>query len=164
LRSRSSWPIAFLATFPAAHPSALGFSPGMPVALPRKAQTMYRRRPPAESPMWEERFDRVDQRLDRLEVRQDNVEQRLERLDVRQEKVEQRLERLETGQDDLRRHMLVLHEEVIATIRAIPDPEPRLQRMWKADIAGLREEVFRHIDPLEAAVRNHFKNPPRNKT
>ena len=113
--------------------------------------------------MWEERFDQVDQRLDRLEVRQDHVEQRLDRLGVRQENVEQRLDRLESGQDELRRHMLVLHEEVIATIRAIPDPEPRLQRMWKADIADLREEVFRHIDPLEAAVRSQFRNQPRNK-
>jgi len=92
--------------------------------------------------MSEERFDRIEQRLDRLETGQ---------------------ARLETGQqalttrvDDLHHQMLILHEKVIDQIKAIPDPVPQLERMMDTKIEGLREEIGRRLDPLEAVVRRHF--------
>lgn len=63
---------------------------------------------------------------------------------------------LQTDVTDLRRHMLVLHEDVIATIKAIPDPFPRCERMVDQKTADLREEIGQRLDPLEAVVRKHF--------
>jgi chromosome segregation ATPase len=60
---------------------------------------------------------------------------------------------LKAGQVDLRRHMSVLHEEVLDRIQALAfDPEP-LRREFQAGIAGLREELILRIEPLEAAAR-----------
>jgi len=61
--------------------------------------------------MWEERFERIETRLDRLDAGQVD---------------------LKTDVADLRGHMLVLHAE-------------------------LREEIFQRLDPLQAAVRRHFR-------
>ena len=110
-----------------------------------------------------EHLERIELRLDRLEtgveelktdVRELKADVRVLKADVQVLKVD--VGQLKTGQDDLRRQMLVLHEEVIATIKAIPDPIPRCERMIKAGIAELREEIGRRLDPLEAIVRRHF--------
>jgi chromosome segregation ATPase len=60
---------------------------------------------------------------------------------------------LKTGQEELRRHMGVLHEEVLDRIQTLAfDPTP-LRREFQAGIAGLREELVQRIEPLEAALR-----------
>jgi hypothetical protein len=61
--------------------------------------------------MSEERFDRIEQRLDRLEGGQQELRSDLEA----------HVGRLEGRLDDLDRHMHVLHEDVIARIAAIPE-------------------------------------------
>jgi len=74
----------------------------------------------------------------------------------RLERIETELGRLWTGQDDLRRQMVVLHEDVIASIKTIPDSIQTCQRITDGKIAGLREEMGQRLDPLETAVRKHF--------
>jgi len=82
--------------------------------------------------MSEERFDRIEARLDRLEGGQEAL-----RADV----------------GDLRRHMGVLHEEVLDRIQTLAfDPAP-LRREYQAGDAIVREELSRRIEPLESAMR-----------
>jgi hypothetical protein len=58
----------------------------------------------------EERFNRIEVRLDGIDSRLDGIDGRLDGID---------------GQlGDLKRHMLVLHEQVIDTIKTIPDRGP----------------------------------------
>ena len=71
---------------------------------------------------------------------------------------------LKTGHAELRRdfvalreHMGVLHEDVIANIKAIPDQTAQLQRMLRESVGELREEIGRRLDPLEEALRRHFR-------
>ena len=63
---------------------------------------------------------------------------------------------LRTEVSDLRRHMLVLHEDVISTIKAV-DPGPQIQllrRETREQIASLRDEMDRRLTPLELTVRD----------
>ena len=106
--------------------------------------------------MSEERFDRIEQGLDRLETGQ-------EELKAGQAVMQSELAALQSGQngltiglDDLHHQMLILHEKVMDQIKAIPDPAPQLERMMDTKIEGLREEIGRQLDPLEAVVRRHF--------
>jgi hypothetical protein len=145
--------------------------------LPDDREPGRRRRPVSGGPMFEERFDRIEQRLDRLETgqgelmtgqvallgRQDGLETGLARLQAGQDALLGRQDALETGQarltaglDDLHHQMLILHEKVMDQIKAIPDPVPQLERMMDTKIEGLREEIGRRLDPLEAVVRRHF--------
>jgi chromosome segregation ATPase len=60
---------------------------------------------------------------------------------------------LKQGQDELRRHMLVLHEEVLDRIKALaPDLEP-LRREMHEGFADLRRTMNDRLVPLEAYVR-----------
>jgi chromosome segregation ATPase len=62
-------------------------------------------------------------------------------------------ERLWTEVIDLRRHMGVLHEEVLENIKALA-PDPALfRRELQAGLADLRTELVQRIEPLEAAIR-----------
>ena len=91
--------------------------------------------------MWDERFDRIEQRLERLETGQTAL-----RADV-----SVGFGRFDGRIDDLDQRMHVLHEDVIARIAAIPEyPGPT-----KAEFASLREMIERRLDPLEAVVREH---------
>lgn len=85
--------------------------------------------------MSDERFDHIDQKLDRLKT------------DVRSDL---------TG---LKEHMLVLHEDVIARIAGIQEYKGPKQ----ADFAELKEMIGRRIDPLEATVRHHTREIRRLK-
>ncbi len=133
--------------------------------------------------MSEERFTRIALRLDNLQqdvtvlkqdvavlkqdiavLKQDVTILRQDVTDLRQNTTSLRrdVDKLTAGQEDLRadqrdlrRHMLVLHEEVIATIKAL-DPAPqiaRLERKFERGLADLREEIGRRLDPLEVTVR-----------
>src|SRR6188768_663020 len=61
--------------------------------------------------MSEERFDRIDERLDRLEVRQEDLKSDVAR----------RFDAIGERFDELGRQMRVLHEGVLARIAAIPE-------------------------------------------
>jgi hypothetical protein len=113
--------------------------------------------------MSEERFDRVEQRLDRLEVGQNELRADLRadvgRLESGQQQLRSGLEahvsRLDGRIDDLDRHMHVLHEDVIARIAAIPEYTGPTKAEMQQGFAELREAIDRRLDPLEATVRQH---------
>ena len=118
--------------------------------------------------MWEERLDRIDGRLDRLESGQAELQSTVARLETGQAELQGKVARLETGQTELRseirrldgridtldRHMHVLHEETISRIAAISDGP------WatKADITRVVDKIDElvggRIVPLEVAVRS----------
>jgi hypothetical protein len=95
--------------------------------------------------MSEERFDRIEQRLDRLEAGQSDL-----RTDLNAH-----VGRLEGRIDDLDRHMHVLHEDVIARIAAIPEYTGPTKAEMDQGFADLREMISRRLDPLDATVRQH---------
>jgi exonuclease VII small subunit len=106
-----------------------------------------------------ERLDHIEGRLDRVEAGQTRLESGQAQLESGQAKLESgqaKLEsgqaKLESGQDELRRHMYVLHEDVIDRIKAIPTDGPTKAEM-KQGFDELREVIGRRLDPLEAAVR-----------
>jgi hypothetical protein len=116
--------------------------------------------------MSDERLARIETRLDGLTVGQDQLRAGLD-------EVRTGLAEVRTGQDeiradvaalksdkqevraelrDLRRHMGVLHEEVLDRIQTLVfDPAP-LRREFQAGLAGLRAELVDRIEPLEAAL------------
>ena len=96
--------------------------------------------------MSEERLAKVEQNLAKVEQRLANVEQNLDGMQVD-------ITDLKHGQDDLKRHMGVLHEEVLDRIKTLAfDPGP-LRRDIRTDLAELEERINRRLDPIEAAVR-----------
>jgi chromosome segregation ATPase len=112
------------------------------------------------------RLDGIDARLDGIDVRLDGIDTRLDGIDTRLERVDTRLERVETGQNDmrvemqagfaeLRNHMGVLHEAVIARFKAMPEQDVPTRGEMNHALAVLREETGRRLDPLEAVVREH---------
>jgi archaellum component FlaC len=117
--------------------------------------------------MSEERFGRIETKLDNLSKGQEELKRDVGglKVDVGGLKkdvgglkkdvggLKKDVGDLKTGQADLRRHMGVLHEEVLDRIQALVfDPEP-LRREFKAGISDLREELILRIEPLEAAAR-----------
>ena len=58
---------------------------------------------------------------------------------------------------ELKRYMLVLHEETMESIRALaPDFAP-IRREFRAADESLREDINRRLDPLERAVREQAR-------
>jgi len=86
----------------------------------------------------EDRLTRIEGDLDDLKAGQTRLGARLEELD-----------------SDLRRHMLVLHEDLVDRIKTIADPSASLRREIAAGDAAVREDLSRRIDPLELTVRDH---------
>ena len=116
--------------------------------------------------MSEERLARIESKLDGLtgtvETLAGTVATLAEgqaHLQRGQEKLEARVGTLETGQDDLRRHMSVLHEDVIDKMRAL-DPAPLIaatERRLRALIDDRHEEVLRRLDPIEVSVQELYR-------
>jgi hypothetical protein len=77
------------------------------------------------------------------------------KLEVGQAKLGARVGALETGQDDLRRHMHVLHEDVIDKMRAL-DPGPLFATV-RREIADAHEGVIRRLDLIELSVSELWK-------
>ena len=68
---------------------------------------------------------------------------------------------LGVGFVDLKRHMLVLHEETMQAIRDLaPDLAP-IRREFRAADEALREDINRRLDPLEHAVREQARRKRR---
>ena len=91
--------------------------------------------------MSEERFDRIEQRLDRLETGQ--VELKAD-VDRHFDAIDQRF-------DELREHMGTLHEVLIARIAALPERSGPTQ----AEFAEERSTVDGRLQVLEAVARQH---------
>jgi len=130
--------------------------------------------------MSDERFDRIEVRLDRLEQGQEAVRSEIgelragqeglrdgyeqlraemrdghEQLRVEMREGQQQLRaELKSDHEELRRHMGVLHEEVMDRIQALTfNPEP-LRREFRAADDAVREDIGRRLDPIEAALRS----------
>jgi hypothetical protein len=91
-------------------------------------------------------------RQDSLADKQDNLIAGQELLFAGQKSLVAGYDRLSGEITDLRRHMGVLHEEVLDRIQALAyDPEP-LRREFRTADEGLLEELTRRIEPLEVAI------------
>jgi hypothetical protein len=90
--------------------------------------------------MSEERFDEIDRRFDGLTA--DVASLKTDVIDLKAETV------------DLRRHMGVLHEDVVERIRAIGD-DGSLRLEMRAGFAMIMKRLEEHAVPGEAADR-HF--------
>lgn len=132
---------------------------------------------PGKGAVSEERFGRIEFRLDGLQrdvagLRQDVNELRHDVTGLRQDvgvlrqdvnvlrqdvgELNVGYSELRTEVRDVRRHMLVLHEEVISTIKAL-DPAPQieqLRRETREQITALRDEIDHRLTPLELTVRD----------
>ena len=109
------------------------------------ARRWYRRRSVVEETMSEERFNEIDRRFDRLTAEVSEL-----KTDVAELKTD--VAGLKTETVDLRRHMGVLHEDVIDRIRAIREDDSLRQEM-RAGFAMILERLDHHAIPGEAADR-----------
>lgn len=134
---------------PPAHGRHVGTQPaGLTIHVPlvRQAQTtMVSSSGDLERPMSEERFDRVDKRLDGL-----GADVQVLQADVAVLKTD--VAELKTDVRDLRRHMGVLHEEVLDRIQGIGEDDS-LRREMRAGFAELRQIFLDHTIPGDAADR-----------
>ena len=112
---------------------------------------------------------RLEAQVGRLEAGQARIETQVETLEAGQARLETQVEtleagqaRLETAEGDLRRHMHVLHENVIARMKA-SDPAPLIaatERRLRALIDDRHEQVLRRLDPIEIAVQELYRRQP----
>ena len=93
--------------------------------------------------MSEERFNEIDRRFDRLTAEVSEL-----KTDVAELKTD--VAGLKTETVDLRRHMGVLHEDVIDRIRGIREDDSLRQEM-RAGFAMILERLDHHAIPGEAA-------------
>jgi archaellum component FlaC len=103
----------------------------------------------------DERFDRVDERFDRIDERFDRVDERFDRIDERFDRVDERFGRMDERFDRIDQRIGVLHEDVLGRIAATGEDAPATKREMAQGFADLRELIERRLDPLEAAVRDH---------
>lgn len=96
--------------------------------------------------MSEERFDRIDGRLDRLEAGQ-------RELTVDVTGLKTAVVALDNRVDTLDRHMHVLHEDTLSRIAAMFEEPLATKREMNRGFAELKELILRRIEPLEVAVR-----------
>ena len=108
--------------------------------------------------MSEERFDRIEQRLDRVEAgvvkldtRLDDLTGDVSRLDSRLDELSGHVSSLDSRIDDLGRHMRVLHEDTIARIAATRE----YTGPTREEFAELKDMIGRRLDPLETVVGQH---------
>jgi hypothetical protein len=117
--------------------------------------------------MSEERFDRIDERLDRVETGQTGLRADVARLEACQNDLRADLTghvgRLEGRIDDLDRHMHVLHEEAMDRIAAMPESVDALRVEMVRGFAVITEAIDRRLDPLEITVRQHSMDIERLK-
>lgn len=103
----------------------------------------------------DQRFDRIDQKFTEVDQRFDRIDQRFTGVDERFTGVDRRFDALtaemHTGFAELRRHMGVMHEDVLdilSATRGYTGPT-------KEEFAALEERIGRRLDPLEAIARQH---------
>ncbi len=95
--------------------------------------------------MSEERFDRIEQRVDGIVANLDVL-----KTDVAVLKTD--VAGLRTDVVDLRRHMGVLHEDVVDRIKALGEDDS-LRREMRAGFAEVRQLILEHAIPGDAADR-----------
>ena len=102
--------------------------------------------------MSEERFDRIDKRFDGLEANVQVLQTDVAVLQADVAVLKTDVAVLKTDVRDLRRHMGVLHEEVLDRIRGIREDDS-LRREMRAGFAEMRQMFLDHTIPGEAADR-----------
>lgn len=94
------------------------------------------------------------------EERWDRLEATVAELVTGQTALRSDVDQLKTDVADLRGHMLVLHEEVIDTIKALaPDFEPLRREMHQGD-AEVRREMNDRVVPIEEYIRQQQSQHP----
>jgi archaellum component FlaC len=96
----------------------------------------------------DERFDRIDERFDRVDERFDRIDERFDRVDERFGRMDERFDRID-------QRIGVLHEDVLGRIAATGEEAPATKREMAQGFADLRELIERRLVPLDAAVRDH---------
>jgi chromosome segregation ATPase len=125
--------------------------------------------------MSEERFDRLDTRMDSLDTRMDSLDTRMDSLDTRMDSLDTRMDSLDTRMGSLdtrmnsvegdiqelkadvvglRRHMGVLHEDVVGRIKALGEDDS-LRREMRTGFAELRQMFQNHAVVGDATDRRH---------
>ena len=87
-----------------------------------------------------------------LQEGQQSLQEGQQSLQKSHQSLQKSQQSLQEGQQELRRHMGVLHEEILDRIAAIPHPDYS-QFATKTDLADLKESIERRLDPLEWTVR-----------
>lgn len=88
--------------------------------------------------MSEERFDRIERRLDSLETGQTELRVHMD-----------------TRFEELGRHMRILHNDAIARIATVAEYTSALSARMDARFDEVLDVIGRRLDPLEATVRQH---------
>jgi chromosome segregation ATPase len=121
----------------------------------------------------DQRFDQVDQRFDQVDKRFAQIDQRFVQVDKRFAQIDQRFVQVDQGFHqidgrleqltadvaslitetvDLRRHMGVLHEDVVDRIRGVGENDSLRQEM-RAGFAMMMKRFDDHAIPGDAADR-----------
>jgi hypothetical protein len=120
----------------------------------------------------EERLARIETKLDALSgavesiagtvatlaAGQAELVSRVTRLEDGDMRLEVRVGTLVTGQDELRRHMRILHEEALDTMKAL-DPAPWFGE-FRREIAAGQETITLRLAVVEQAVHELWKRQP----
>jgi predicted nucleic acid-binding Zn-ribbon protein len=102
--------------------------------------------------MSEERFDEIDRRFDRLTANVTNLQADVTHLQADVTVLKTDVAGLKTETVDLRRHMGVLHEDVIDRIRGIREDDS-LRLEMRAGFAMIMKRLDDHTVPGDAADR-----------
>lgn len=102
--------------------------------------------------MSEERFDRIDKQFDGLDADVQILQEDVAVLKTDVAVLKTDVAELKTDVRDLRRHMGVLHEEVLDRIRGIREDDS-LRREMRAGFAELRQMFLDYTIPGDAADR-----------
>ena len=107
--------------------------------------------------MSEERFSRIETKIDGIETKIDGIETKVDGLEAKVDGLEARIgdldRKIDEKADDLGRQMRVLHEDLVGRIAALAPEYDEIDRRIAEGDNKLREEVLIRIEPLEAAER-----------
>jgi len=96
---------------------------------------------------------RLEMRLNHVDERLHHIDERFDRVDQRFDQVDRRFEHVDERFDELRRFMLVLHENMKKEFAATSERDAVSRPELHEAIADLKENIERRLDPLELAVR-----------
>ena len=107
--------------------------------------------------MSEERLEVLETKVDNLAAGQAELHTVVVDLRTDVDGLRTKVTDLNANFVDLKRYMLVLHEETMESIRALaPDFAP-IRREFRAADEVLREDINRRLDPLERVIREQAR-------
>lgn len=108
--------------------------------------------------MSEERFDRIESKLEVLETGVARLQTDVTVLQTNVTVLQTNVTELRTDVTQLRHYMGVIHEDLVDRIRGSAMPEEQLRREWSSGLEGLRDETERRLRPLEVVVPQHSRD------